>query len=84
LPVRHVAEGDGSLRDRVSGIPPGINELVEVEVERAEQRTNHGPMRLLGAEGQVDQVVEGGLQLPAERLALVRPAKGWPMAGGSD
>ena len=53
-------------------------------MERAEQRPNHGPMQLLADEGQIDQVVERGLQLRADRLALMRLVEGWQMVGESD
>src|SRR3954466_13255106 len=38
LPVRHEAQGDRSLSDLVREIPPRVDQLVELEVDRSERR----------------------------------------------
>ena len=50
---------------------PRFDELVELEVERTEQRADDVPVQLLADEGQVDQLDERRLQLVADLVALV-------------
>ena len=72
LPVGNVAECDRALGDCVGELAPGIHELVEVQVERPEQRSDHGPVQLLADQREVDELVQGRLEHVADLLVLVR------------
>src|SRR5204863_6405939 len=47
LPVGREAERDGALGDRVSEVAPGVDQLVEMLMQRLEQRPDEVPMQLL-------------------------------------
>ena len=62
---------DSPLGNGVGEAVPRFDELVELEVERTEQRADDVPVQLLADEGQVDQLDERRLQLVADLVALV-------------
>src|ERR1700691_2316693 len=71
LSVRRKADRDGALGDRIGQLEPGVDQLVELQVQRAKQRTHGVLVRLLTDQGEVDQLDERGLQLLSGLLALV-------------
>jgi hypothetical protein len=48
LPVREVPDRRGAFGDRVGRVAPGLHELVELEVQRAEVAADGRPVELLG------------------------------------
>jgi hypothetical protein len=72
LTVRGRADRDGALGHGVGELVPGVDELVELEVERPEVGAHDAPVQLLAREGQVEQVDERRLQLAPGLLAQVR------------
>jgi hypothetical protein len=72
LPVRHVSEGDRALGDHVGEIAPGLDELVEVLVDRPEGMADHGPVQLLADQREVDELLHRGLELVRDRRPFVR------------
>ena len=72
LPVGDEAERDRPFGDRVGELVPGLDELVELQVERPKQRPDDRPVQLLADQREVDELVQGRLQLLADTLALMR------------
>ncbi len=64
------AQGRAALGDVVA---PGAHirdDFIEVHVQRAEGRTDDGPMKLFALEGDVDELYERGLQFGRDRIAV--------------
>jgi hypothetical protein len=51
-----MSDRDGALGDRVPELPPDIDQLVELEVQRAELAPDDGPVQLLAVQRQIDQL----------------------------
>ena len=71
LPVRDVTERHRALGDRVGERAPRVDQLVEVQVQGAEQGTDHRPVQLLADQRQVDELVQRGFEVMADVFALV-------------
>src|SRR5438105_1201522 len=71
LAVDLEAERDGPLGDCVGELAPGIDELVEVLVQRLELPADDAPVQLLAEQREVDQLHKGRLQLATDLLTLV-------------
>ena len=71
LAVGRHAERDGALGDRVGELAPGVDELVEVLVQRLERPTDDRPVQLFAEQRQVDELDERRLQLASGPLAPV-------------
>ena len=76
LAVGRVADRDRPLGDDVRELAPGVDELVELQVKRPEQRPDDVPVELLADQGEVDQLDQRRLELVADVLALVRAEGG--------
>jgi hypothetical protein len=46
LPVGNEPERDSALGDRISEVAPGVDDLVELEMQRPEVRADDGPVQL--------------------------------------
>jgi hypothetical protein len=58
LSVGDEAKGDGPLRNRVGELAPGVDQLVQLEMERPKQRADYSPVKLLTDQGQVDELLQ--------------------------
>ena len=76
LAVRDEADGDGSLGHGVAELEPGVDELVEVEVQRTEERADDRPVELLPDQREVDELDEGRLELATDLVADVCAERG--------
>src|SRR4051794_27865317 len=63
LTVGDVADGDRALRDRVGQLSPRVDDLVEVQVQRPEQGADDAPVQLLADQREIDELLQGRLEL---------------------
>ena len=82
LAIGEVADRHGALGYDVGQLAPGIDQLVKLFVQGAEQRAGDRPVELLADQGQVGQLDQRRLQLVAYLVALVLPEGGKMGLGG--
>jgi hypothetical protein len=72
LPVRDEPEGERPLGEGVRQLAPGVDQLVQLQVKRSKQRADHRPVQLLPDQREVDEPMQGRLELVTDTLPLVR------------
>jgi hypothetical protein len=76
--VRDAAERRDALADRVGGTAPRMDQLVELQVHRAEARTDDIPVGVLADQSELVERCEDALELGPDRLAIDAVLRGVP------
>ena len=71
LTVREVPDRDGALGHEVAEFTPGVDQLVELQVQLTEHAADNAPMELLADQRQVDELNKQRLQFVADLLTDV-------------